>query len=362
MTFILLSPYQIIFADDNPKKKKDKWTVSLSLNPFYDSNILKYSEKYIQRFKNREDEGRFHIHSIDDLTLSYSVGINFSDEIIGKLKTIIGAGFDSDTYTYNSIKTWYTYSIFLRQYVTSSTQLSFAYSYIPEFYVRHFRDDDWVYIYGYTPITFQPYTFSKDGYNFWAQQVLPWKTTRLRLYFSYMKYFLNSPNLEYDSDDFLYGFRIFQSLTDKLDLNIGYHYTTSDAIGYDEPGEIKETSDDSDASNFEHIYLAGVDYSLPKIFSRSNSISIDAQYQRAFYTTNHFLEFDPLHAGRYDYNYRVFVTYNFDLFENLSVSAFYNWMGRESSSSAVQNQEYISDEKDYTQYRLGIKFDYLLKL
>jgi hypothetical protein len=354
-------PDQSIFAGDNPKKKKDKWTINLSLNPFYDSNILKYSEKYIQRFKNREDEGRFQIHSIDDLTISYSAGINFTDEFIGKLKTILGAGFDSDAYTYNSIKTWYTYSIFLRQYVTSSTQLSFSYSYIPEFYVRHFRDDDWVYVYGYTPITFQPYTFSKDGYSFWAQQVLPWKTTRARIYFSYQKYFLNSPNLEYDSDDFLYGFRIFQSLTNNLDLNIGYYYTTSDAVGYDEPGETRETSDDSDASNYEHIYFAGVDYSFPKIFSRSNDISLDVQYQRAFYTTDQFHEMDPLHAGRYDYNYRVFVNYNFDLFEDLSVSAFYNWMGRESSSSAVQNQEYISDEKDYTQYRLGIKLDYQIK-
>jgi hypothetical protein len=33
-------------------------------------------------------------------------------------------------------------------------------------------------------------------------------------------------------------------------------------------------------------------------------------------------------------------------------------MARESSTSAVANQEYVSDEKDYTQYRLGLRFNY----
>jgi len=348
-----------LFAGDNPEKKK--WTISLSLNPYYDSNILKYSEKYIERFKNGEDEGRFHIHSIDDLTFGYSAGLTYSDEILGNQKTVFGVGFDSDAYTYNSIKTWYIYNIFWRQYITSSTSFFLSYSYIPGFYVRHFRDEDWVKYFGYTPETFQPYEFSKDDISVWVQHILPWKTTRARLYFSYMKYFLNQSNTEYDSEDFLYGFRIFQSLTDDLDFNIGYYYTTSDAKGFDEPVETKLTADDSDASNYEHIYFAGLDYMLPKVFSLNNDISIDVQYQRAFYTTDHYLELDPLHAGRYDYNYRFVVNYNLDLFKDFSISAYYNWIGRESSTSAEENREYVSNEKDYTQYRVGLRFNYIIK-
>jgi hypothetical protein len=70
---------------------------------------------------------------------------------------------------------------------------------------------------------------------------------------------------------------------------------------------------------------------------------------------------DPLHAGRYDYNYRVFVNYNWDIFKNFSLTAFYHWMGRESGSPSDINKEYISDEKDYTQYRAGISFNYLIR-
>lgn len=350
-----------VFAGDNPKKEVDNWTLSLSINPYYDSNILKYSDKYIERFKNNEDPGRFHIDSIDDLIIGYSAGLTFTYEIIDKLRTTLGAGYDTDAYSYNSIKTWGAFNLFYRQQIVSSTSAQFSYSYVPEFYVRHFRDDDWVKYYGYTELTFRPYTFSKDDFSFWIQHIFDWKTTRARLYFTYDRYYLDESNTEYDSNDYMYGFRIYQSLFKNLDFNFGYFYTTSDAKGYDELNETKANSDDSDASNYEHAYFAGFDYMLPKVFFRNNSISIDAQYLRAFYTTDYYLELDPLHAGRYDYNYRVFVNYNLNVFENFAVTLFYNWFGRESSTSAEANKQYVSDEKDYTQYRIGINFNYLIQ-
>lgn len=343
------------------EKKIDKWALSLSIKPFYDSNILKYSDKYIERFKNGEDPGRFHINRLDDLTVGYSAGLSFTDEFFGKMKTIFGAGYDTDAYTYNSVKSWGTFNMFYRQQITASTSAQFSYSYIPEFYVRHFRDDDWVKYYGYTEITFQPYTFSKDDFAFWVQQVLPWKTTRARLYFTYSRYFLNPAYTEYDSNDYMFGFRVYQKLMKNLDVTFGYFYSTSDAKGFDEPTETKELSDDSDATNYDHTYFAGLDLILPKVFSMNNDISLDFQYQRTFFTTDNYVELDPLHVGRYDYNYRVIVNYNLALINNLSTTIFYNWYLREASSPSDYNKEYISDEKDYTQYRIGINFNYLIR-
>ena len=277
------------------------------------------------------------------------------------MNTTLGAGYDSDAYTYNSVKTWATYGIFLRQQITSSTTAQFSYSFIPEFYVRHFRDDDWVYYYGYTEIAFQPYTFSKDDFNFWVYQIMPWKTTRLRFYFDYARYFLNEAYTEYDSNDYMFGFRIYQTIVKNFQISLGYLYTTSDAKGYDGPGETINNSDDSDATNYEHTYAVGLQWNLPKVFKRSNSISADFQYQRAFFTTEEFVELDPLHVGRYDYNYRLFLNYNLSLIQNLSATFFYNWYVRDSGSPSDYNNEYISDEKDYTQYRLGINFNYFFK-
>ena len=75
---------------------------------------------------------------------------------------------------------------------------------------------------------------------------------------------------------------------------------------------------------------------------------------------NPFVELDLLHAGRFDYNYRVYTNYNISIYKNISVSAIFNWLYRDSQSSSNINDEYISDEKDYSQYQLGIKFRYKL--
>lgn len=357
---ISLLSNESIYAQEKTNKDPDHWSLMLSINPYYDSNILKYSDKYMERFKNGQDPGRYHIDRIDDLTIGYSAGLTFSDQLFGKLGTTLGVGFDSDAYTYNSIKTWETFNVFIRQQITTTTSAQFTYSYIPEFYVRHFRDDDWVYYYGYTDITYQPYNFSKDDFGFWVHQIMPWRSTRARAYFTYTRYYLNSAYTEYDSDDYMFGFRIYQTIVKDFQVSFGYLYTTSDAKGYDDPTETKDLSDDSDASNYEHSYFAGFEYDLPRLLNRDNSISANFQYQRAFFTTEEFVEVDPLHAGRYDYNYRLFINYNLSLIKNLSATFYYNWYAREASSPSDYNREYISDEKDYTQYRIGVSFNYLL--
>jgi len=350
-----------IFAGDDPENKIQSWSVNLSLGSYYDSNILKYSGKYLNRFLNGQDEGRFHIDSYDDFIFEYSASLNYSNRMFGNLLTIFGAGFDSDAYTVNSVKSWFTYDFFWRQYVSTSLSFLLSYSHIPEYYVRHFRDEDLVDSLGFTPETFKPYEFTKDELSFWVQNIFSWKTTRARLYFSYMRYFLNQSYTEYDSKDFLFGFRVFQRLSEDLDLNFGYLYGTSAATGFDEPGETKEISNDADASNYEHTYTAGLGLRLPRIFSLNNEITLDAQYQLANYTTDDNPVSDPLHSGRYDHHYRVFLNYNLDILSNLFLTVFYNWMGRDSSTSSEVNKEYVSNEKDYTQYRVGINVNYLIK-
>ena len=59
----------VVLAGDNPPKSSGKFQASVSVNSFYDSNILKYSDKYIQRFENHQDIGRFHINRYDDLAV-----------------------------------------------------------------------------------------------------------------------------------------------------------------------------------------------------------------------------------------------------------------------------------------------------
>jgi len=351
---------ETILAGENPKKKTYNWEVRLSMGTMYDNNILKYSDKYIEKFINSEDEGRFHISSYDDMVFPYSVRISYTNKIIGDLKTIFSAGINSNAYSYNGIKNWSQYNFSWRQYVAKSTSFLLSYSYIPEFYIRHFRDDDWVDRFGYTPETFQPYEFSKDNFSAWFQHYLFGKTTRVRLYFSYMRYFHNEHYTEYDSDNYLYGFRVYQLLTKNIRVDAGYKYVTSDAKGID---VVNDTDEDAlatrgDADYDEHIYSIGAAFKFPKIFGLKNDISVTGQYQRRFYKTDHFLELDPIHAGRHDKNIRIYSKYNLDIFSYLSLTAFFNWIYRDTETSAADNKEYLSDEKDYSQYQIGIKINY----
>jgi hypothetical protein len=178
-----------------------------------------------------------------------------------------------------------------------------------------------------------------------------------------MRYFHNEHYTEYDSDNLLYGFRVYQSLTKNIKVNGGYKYVSSDAKGIDEINDLNETeiATRGDADYNEHIYSIGAAFTFPKVFGLKNDISITGQYQRRIFTTDHYLELDPIHAGRDDKNFRIYSSYNLNIFSYLSVTAFYNWIYRDSDTLAEANREYLSDEKDYSQYQLGIKINYKIQ-
>jgi hypothetical protein len=347
-------------VENSPKKKTRYWNIDLSISPLYDNNILKYSDKYIERFLNREDEGRFHIHSLDDLVMDYSLEISYSKNIVKKHKSIFSASIDYTSYSYNPVKSWASFEFALRQAVTKKTSFWLAYSHIPKYYINHFRDDDWIAVYGFTPETFQPYDYAKNDLDFWIQQNI-FSSTRARLYFSYTQYRLNEHFTEYDSDNLLLGIGLFHSLTKRINVNGSYKFVYSKAKGYDEVGETIGTSDDVDATYDEHIFSAGVGFQLPKIFKLKTNVNLYAQYSRKLYTTNHFGENDPLHAGRYDDYFRIGLDYNIKVLSNISLTAFLNWNMRNSQTTFQPNDEYVSDEKDYSQYQAGITFNYEFK-
>lgn len=357
MMFIVGLIPESLYAQNKSSSNYGDWSIDLTVTSAYDNNILKYSDKYIERFKNREDAGRFHINRYDDLLMNYDVRVACSNWFIKNLRTIFSASADHKAYSYNSSKSWSSFDFGIQQYVTSSTSLMFSYSYLPEFYVAHFRDDDWINLYGYTPETFQPYTFSKDEYALWLQQNIV-TSTRVRLYFSYMKYFYNEHFTEYDSQNMMYGIRLFQDISKIVTADAGYRYITSDAKGYDEDFETKTNSDDVDATYHEHIFFAGIDVNLPKLMNKNNSVSLSGQFSKRLYKTENIGELDPLHAGRFDVNYRINFNYDIKLLNNFSAGLFYAWMYRDTDTSFQPNEEYVSDEKDYDQSQFGLILKY----
>ena len=358
LLFVAVNPS---IAQKSKKKKSKLWSMEFRLASTYDSNILKYSDKYLQRFMNYEDEGRFTIKTYDDISLSPGMSISTTRKIFGKNNTKFSGKLYQNLYLNNNIKNWSTFGLIVQQYLPKKIWIKIAYNHIPEFYVRNFRDDDWVEVFGYIPQTFKPYSFSKDNYSLSIQKSF-FKATWVNLSFQLNEYFHNRHYIEYDSKNLLYGLKITQPITKTFRLSAGYQYTSSVAKGFDEEGETIETSDDGDASYVEDRFTLGLRWTLPKIFKKSNYLTVESRFQNLYYSTDNYLENDPIHAGRVDKNIRVYLNYNVRMNKAFRITAFYNSLYRDSTTEAVQNEQYLSDEKDYKQYQTGLRITYNFKI
>ncbi len=327
------------------------WKIDIGLSSIYDDNIVRYSEKYISRFDNRQDEGRFHINTRDDLILVSSLRTSIVMKMFGTLNTTATLDVRRRTYTHNPIKDWLSYSFSIRQDLSKQLVVTVGYSYIPAFYIRHYRDDDWVKEYGYTPVTFQPFGFRKDEASGSVQYAVS-SNTRVTALFSYARYYYNEHFTEYDSKNSSFGIEIVQSVskTIKLTGDIGVVY--SRGVG----------TPDMDPSYHENNVAVSVSVGLPKVFGRTNSIEIGGEYARRVFTSTHYLELDPNHAGRRDYDYRLSVKYNYQLLSQFALALRYAGHRRDAVTSAAANAEYLADEKDYRQYQIGLELRYTLNV
>ena len=349
-----------VSAQKKPVKKEKHFEARISFTTIYDDNILKYSDKYIDRFMNGQDTGRFHIETYDDIIFNESAELAATYRFIKDLKTRFNANLYSNIYAINGVKNWYYFTVGIQQNITKKASFKIFYSYIPRYYVRHFRDDDWVEVYGYTPETFVPFSYAKDNYGFWIQNTF-FKNTRVKLAFDYAQYFHNKHYTEYDSKNYIFGISLFQPLNKKIKLQAGYEYEYSDAKGYDEDGETRQTADDADATYKEYGFDLGLTWQLPEIKKKEHSIELLLGYQNRIYLSEHYLEEDPEHTGRVDDNVQVALNYDFNISKAFTLGAFYKFAMRNSDSESAINSLYLAAEKEYHQNQVGLQVVYNIK-
>jgi len=361
LTLVLLLSAGDLYAQEK-KKKKIGLEFRFGLATTYDNNILKYSDKYLDRFMNGQDSARFQwIDTYDDLIINPSIAGIYTFKIFKKVKTKINASISPKIYVVNEKKNWYNWGVGIQQYFSKRGSVKILYSYIPNFYVRHFRDEQRVDVWGYIPETFTPYEFSKDNFGIYAQNTF-FKRTRIKLSLYHARYFHNEYYTEYDSKDWLYGINIYQGIGKKVRVDFGYQFVTSDAKGYDASVETPETTNGPDATFEEDRFTFGVLWRLPKLKKRSNNLDVDFAMLYRYYSSPYLPVVDPLHVGRVDKNYRVFITYNLSISKVFKLSLYYNWLMRDTDTKARVNSRYVSNEKDYRQDKIGFKLVYSLKL
>ncbi len=339
--------------------KKSRLKLNVSVGAVYDDNILKYSDKYLERFMNNEDEGRFQLKTYDDVFVKSKISTSYYFRFFNKKKTKISGTFSNSSYINNPVKTWNYYGVGVQQYFLKKASVKFAYSYIPAFYVRQFRQYDLVSLYGYEPSTYKPYVFSKDNYNLTFQNTF-FKKSKVSLSLDRALYYHNSYYTEYDSKNTSVSLRVEQSLSKKYKLGMGYVFTNSDAKGFDEIGETKETSDESDGTYNDNTFELQFKAQLPRVFKRKNNISIKGKYANRYFTSSHLIQHDPLHVNRTDKNIRIYFTYDLRWSKKMKLSLYYNNFFRDSSNNMGIYDALMSEEKDYKQNQIGFQFSYAI--
>jgi hypothetical protein len=345
-----------------PARTQDEappWRAQVALSALYDNNVLRYSDKYLGRFENREDEGRFHIGTADDLLFHTTFHLERSLNPFGDLASVLSGDLHLWNYTHNSIKNWWTFTVAARQELPERIGISAAYSHIPEFYVRHYSDDDWAARVGQVPSRFQPFSFTKDEFRIGIQQQL-FQSSRIRLTYASQRYYYNEHYTEYDSRNAVWGIDAAQPLFSTLRLSAAYAYTTSEAAGVDQPGEMRASSDDADGSFNEDSYSATLTWRLPRFAGLSTRLTLDGEYSRRCFTSSHFYALDPQHAGRIDYEYQASLEWSVRFGDDWETTLGYAWRMRDTRTSAPENQTFISDEKNYREYQveLGVAYDF----
>ena len=338
--------------------KKSRLSLNVSLASMYDDNILKYSDKYLERFVNNEDNGRFELKTYDDVFLKTKISTSYSFRFFKKknTKTKVSATFFNNYYINNPVKTWNYYGVGVQQYLNKAS-VKFSYSYIPAFYVRQFRQYDLVDMYGYEPITFKPYVFSKDNYSLTFQNTF-YKKTKVVLDLDKAVYYHNKYYTEYDSKNLSAGLNIEQKFAKNYSAGLGYVFTHSDAKGFDEIGETKETADDSDATFNDNTFVLSLKAKLPRVFKKRNDISIKGKYSDRKFSSSHLIHHDALHVNRVDKNIRLYVTYNVKLNKDTKVSLYYNNFFRDTYNNMGIYDDMVSEEKDYKQNQFGFQVSY----
>jgi hypothetical protein len=336
-----------------------KTELVLNLSPTYDNNLLKYSQKYLDRFENREDEGRFHIDTFDDLLLSGYAEIRQSLKPFGQHSFELRFRMTGKAHYQNPVKNWQKFNLNVSRKLTSDLKVKLDYGYLPEFYVRHYRAQAAIDLTGFSPESFKPFVFDKENYTFTLSYKLS-KNLELDLELDYFKYFHNEYFTEYDSDNWLYAVGLAYKHNRNGTISGSYSYSFSNADGEDIYLAQRENAELANASYTEELYWLRYDYSLPKILGYKTSINATVRYFVRYYTTEQFVELDPLHAGRVDDNFRVYLNYNIRYSRALRLRLFAQFIMRDSHSSSPYNNGFLSDEKDYKQYISGVAVTYNL--
>jgi hypothetical protein len=324
------------------------WNLIARLASYYDANILRYSEKYIQSFENGDDPGRFRVQSLDDIVYRADLYVDYGFAGLKQRPAELSLDFEHRAYQKNSIKDWSRFGISFSQEFRKNRRLTLRLSTTSDYYVRHYRDSDLT-GQGSTSDPFRAFGYKKtEGLLTFAHEVGASMNARYYVGLAQLDHFATYE--EFDGRYIFVGLRHEYRAGSRWRLSYGLQYTDSEAQGYDQPGETRESSNDADPSYLQSSIMAAARLRLPG--KRLHFLFAQVELGWRDYTTDKSPDQDRYHSGRDDKMARIFISWNLDLSERYRLTLFAQARQRRSEATASFD---IGAEKDFDQYEVGIR-------
>jgi hypothetical protein len=313
------------------------------LGATYDSNIFRYSDADVDDFLDGKRPDRFPSETLDDLRIEPGVELALVREEPGVRSTELRLGADARLTAVNTEKSFARLSASVRETRTGVLFVEAAYAAIPSYHLRELWDED--------AAEYRPCDFRKHGVRLSAgsDRSLP---VDVAGYVRYEDYGYGPGFVEYDAEAVTVAVRGTVRPASGLRLDAGYALRRLEARGYDEIGESRETSDDSDTTYDQDEYELRARWEAGEWWGRPAVVSLRGKLKRRFYLTEKSGEDDPYHAGREDTYWIVGGRVALGLGADRSVEVFVEQRGRTAQSEVVQD---IGERKDYTALRVGVR-------
>lgn len=313
----------------------------------YDTNVYRYSDADVDDFLDGRREDRFASETLDDLRLEPGVEAAFVREEPGHRSTRLAFGADWRLPVVNTEKSFAKLSVGVREERDGVAFLSARYALIPSYHLRRLWDAD------AEPgePAYRSCDFVKHAARLEAgsDRSLP---VDVAAFLKYEDYGYGPGFVEYDGDAFTVGVRGVVRPARGFRVDLAYALRRFEARGYDEIGEGRLTSDDSDTTYDQDEYEIRTRWEVGEWWGRPAVVSLRATLKRRFYLTEKSGEDDPYHAGREDTYWILGARAALRLTETAGLEAFVEHRGRTAESDYVHD---IGETKDYTALRTGLR-------
>jgi len=341
-------------AEAEPKNPW-KTSVEFGLETIYDDNFLRYSGPFQDELLSGQYPHRFQADRIDSHIIAPSLDVYAQRRFLDWGSTRFRFQVKRWQYIQGGIKNNTSLDYQVRQFFRGGKSLEIGYNYAPQQYIRELSElppgsgelDEKIY---------QEFRYTRNVFNvIWRQKLHDRVNGKLEIFRS-LRYY-NRPFMENDIKDL--GFRLTAYWRPHAEwlVTADYGYTDAPARGYDEVGETRETSDNSDPSFNEDMAQLDVGWRPDWAAAVLDEVSVRVRYEVSWFTSQKELEEDPYHVGRIDRVWQFQFAWDKELPNGVDMQVGWKYARRRVESPWDGD---IHEDKDYDQRRYWIGLTYKL--